>query len=247
MARANKVSTPCVKHTQETEEVLDDNTPYRSAVGSLMYLAIATRPDIAFAVSTASQKLESPTKADWEAVKRIFKYLRGTTDFGILYKGKANSRGLEAYSDADFAGDVKLRKSMSGVVCKYNGAIITWLSNKQQLTALSTCEAEYIAASEGAKEVIWLTGLLKELGIKLKTPMLKIDNAGAEKLVRNPEFHKRTKHIAVKYHFVREKFLNGDFDIEHVASTEQLADIMTKPLGRVRFRELRDGLGLSHV
>ncbi|KFD66793.1 LOW QUALITY PROTEIN: hypothetical protein M514_20937, partial [Trichuris suis] len=88
MAGANKVSTPCVKHTQETEEVLDDNTPYRSAVGSLMYLAIATRPDIAFAVSTASQKLESPTKADWEAVKRIFKYLRGTTDFGILYKAK---------------------------------------------------------------------------------------------------------------------------------------------------------------
>ncbi|KFD56670.1 hypothetical protein M513_02346 [Trichuris suis] len=77
--------------------------------------------------------------------------------------------------------------------------------------------------------------------------MLKIDNAGAKKLVRNPEFHKRTKHIAVKYHFVREKFLNGDLDIEHVASMDQLADIMTKPLGRVRFRELRDGLGLSHV
>uniref|UniRef100_A0A5S6QP09 Reverse transcriptase Ty1/copia-type domain-containing protein n=1 Tax=Trichuris muris TaxID=70415 RepID=A0A5S6QP09_TRIMR len=181
-AGANKVSTPCVKAT-EAEEPLDESVPYRSAVGSLMYSAVATRPDIAFAISTVSQKLDLPTKADWEAVKRLFRYLRGTTDVGILYLPKANPGYLEAYSDADFAGDENTRKSTSGVVCKYSGGTITWLSNKQRITALSTCESEYMAASEAAKEVVWLTGLLKELGVELRKPVLKIDNAGAEKLV----------------------------------------------------------------
>uniref|UniRef100_A0A5S6QYJ2 Reverse transcriptase Ty1/copia-type domain-containing protein n=1 Tax=Trichuris muris TaxID=70415 RepID=A0A5S6QYJ2_TRIMR len=134
MAGENKVSTPCVK-AAEVEDALDESVQYRSAVGSLMYLAAAKRPDIAFAVSTVSQKLDSPTKADWEVVKRIFRYLRGTTGVGILYLPKANAGCLEAYRDADFAGYQNTRKSTSGVVCKYSGGIITWLSNKQRITS----------------------------------------------------------------------------------------------------------------
>lgn len=136
--------------------------PYHEAVGSLMYLAIGTRPDIAFALSTVSQYLESPDKIHWNAVKRVLKYLKGTVDFGLIFESKPNLE-LLAYSDADYAGDVETRKSTSGSVFKLGGNTISWYSQKQKSVALSTTESEFIAAAEAIKELIWLRRLINEI------------------------------------------------------------------------------------
>ncbi|KAF8774799.1 Copia protein like [Argiope bruennichi] len=210
MDSANSVSTPSDKSFvfDDTEnKLIGKEVPYRQAVGSLMYLATATRPDLAYAISIVSENLENPRTSDWCAVKRIFKYLRGTVDFGLLYQAKCHPNNLEVYSDADYA------------------------------------EAEYVAASESAKELIWLKHLLSDI-TNLEIPSLLVDNASAVKLAKNPEYHKRSKHIDVRYHFVREKFIDGELFIKHVPGEMQLADIMTKPLPSVRFKELRTLLGL---
>ena len=243
---ANPVSTPSDKSfvLDDTEnKLLGKEVPYRQAVGSLMYLATATRPDLAYAISIVSENLENPRTSDWCAVKRIFKYLKGTVDFGLLYQTKCHPNELKVYSDADYAGDIKTRRSRSGMVSSFSGAAISWMSQKQKSVVLSTTEAEYVAASEGSKELIWLKHLLSEI-TDIETPSLLVDNASAVKLVKNPEYHKRSKHIDVRYHFVREKFLDGELRIQHVPGEMQLADIMTKPLPSVRFKELCALLGL---
>lgn len=211
-----------------------------------MYLAITTRPDIAFSVSVVSQSLESPKQSDWQAVKRIFKYLRGTLSTKLLYRTNYKPGMLEAFSDADYAGDIQTRRSTSGIVCKYFGGAISWMSQKQRSVALSMTEAEFIAASEGTKEVIWLKRLLQEITVLNEVPTLMIDNASAIKLVKNPEFHKRSKHVEVRYYFVREKYHEGVINVEHVASIDQIADIMTKPLAKVQYLKLVNMLGLSN-
>ncbi|CAL1687619.1 unnamed protein product [Lasius platythorax] len=211
-----------------------------------MYLAITTRPDIAFSVSVVSQSLESPKQSDWQAVKRIFKYLRGTLSTKLLYRTNYKPGMLKAFSDADYAGDIQTRRSTSGIVCKYFGGAISWMSQKQRSVALSTTEAEFIAANEGTKEVIWLKRLLQEITVLNEVPTLMIDNASAIKLVKNPEFHKRSKHVEVRYYFVREKYHEGVINVEHVASIDQIADIMTKPLAKVQYLKLVNMLGLSN-
>ncbi|KAF8777457.1 Retrovirus-related Pol polyprotein like [Argiope bruennichi] len=224
-------------------KLIGKEVPYRQAVGSLMYLATATRPDLAYAISIVSENLENHRTSDWCAVKRIFKYLRGTVDFGLLYQAKCHPNKLEVYSDADYAGDLKTRRSRTGMVSKFSCGALSWMSQKQKSVVLSTTEAEYVAANESAKELIWLKHLLSDI-TNLETPSLLVDNASAVKLAKNPEYHKRSKHIDVRYHFVREKFIDGELFIKHVPGEMQLADIMTKPLPSVRFKELRTLLGL---
>lgn len=248
MHECNAVATPIDKLNadQESTVELDGKVPYREAVGSLMFLAVATRPDIVFAVSVAAQALNMPFKADWEKVKRIFRYLKGTCDIGIVY-GSAHQKELTAYSDADFAGDVTTRKSTSGAVCLFMGGPVSWLSRRQKSIALSTTEAEIIAASEASKEVIWLTRLFTEIAELASVPTLLVDNMSAIKLVKNPVFHKRTKHIEVRHYFIREKVDEGQLTVEHVPSELQLADILTKPLYREKFTQLRDLLGITKL
>ena len=152
MFGCNKVATPMDKVTTcENISHFEDQVPYGEAVGSLMYLAFGTRPDIAFDVSTVSQALDKPTEEDWEKVKRIFKYLKGTYQMGIMYQNGDQTGMLAAYSNADFAGDVCTRRSTSGVVCQHMRRPVSWLSQRQKSVALSTTEAEFMAASEGAK------------------------------------------------------------------------------------------------
>lgn len=244
MSEANKVSVPAVAEEESPMAEAAVEVPYREAVGCLMYLMTTTRPDIAFAVGKAAQKLDKPTKADWTSVKRIFKYLRGTAELGLLYKAERESKALEIYTDADFAGDYQTKRSTSGMVSKYNNGTITWSSQKQRSVALSTTEAEFVAASEGAKEAIWLSRLLNEISDFSKIPILYIDNASAVKLIKNPEFHKRSKHIEVRYYFVREKYLEGTLNVEHLEGENQIADLLTKAIMRVRFEKLRDMTGL---
>ncbi|KMQ85887.1 retrovirus-related pol polyprotein from transposon tnt 1-94, partial [Lasius niger] len=181
------------------------NVPYREAVGSLMFAACVTRPDIMFAVAVVSRYLEQSATEHWTAVKRIIRYAKETADYGIVYDG-ATAEPLVIYSDSDFAADPDTRRSTSGYVTVHCGGPISWQSIRQKIVALSTTEAEYVAASDATKEAIWIRRLMKSVGAAAvgHATELRLDNQGSIKLIKNPEFHKRTKHIDVRFHFIRD-------------------------------------------
>ncbi|KAL7636900.1 UNVERIFIED_CONTAM: hypothetical protein RMT77_012658 [Armadillidium vulgare] len=245
MENCNAVSTPIIKdkvtHDIETRE----SFPYRSAIGALLYLATGTRPDIAFTVSYLARSVDNPSKEDITKVKRVFRYLKGTLEKGIIYRSNSEQNHLEGYSDADHAGDQKTGHSTTGIVCLYAGGAISWTSQKQSSVAISTTEAEIMAASEATKEIIWIHRLLGEITKVYKKPTLWIDNEAAIKLSKNPEFHKRTKHIKVRHFFVREKVQNDEIEVLKVSSENQLADGLTKPLHKPRLMILNEKLGMD--
>lgn len=251
MEEAVEVSIPVDPHHAMSPRCYPDeannvaNVPYRESIGSLMYLAVATRPDLSFALSVASQYLENPMQYHWTAVKRIMKYLRGSINKGIIFDCNLNNN-LNCYSDADYAGDLDTRRSTSGFVIMSAGGAVSWCSQRQKTVALSTTEAEYIAATQTVKEIIWLNLLLVELTKSSpKTPNLYVDNQSAIKLIKNPEFHKRTKHIDVQYHFIREKFGEGVFELHYVPTNNQIADILTKALPREKFTRFLHMMGIG--
>ena len=239
------MQTPLDKdNTNETNAPLQHAVPYREAIGSLMFLATVTRPDLAFAVSVVARSMEQPSENDWRKVKRIFRYIKGTISPDIKYGPKGKPAVLDMYSDSDYASETSSRKSTSGLICKFAGGAITWKSKLQQCVALSTTEAEFVAASEAAREVIWLAQLFDDLTVLKKVPTLHIDNQSAIKLIKNPEFHYKTKHIDIRYCFTREKFREGKLEIDYVCTDVQIADIFTKALLKGRLQELRELLGL---
>jgi hypothetical protein len=232
MADANGMTTPYVNEDRDEDSApVAADTPYREAVGSLLYLAGCTRPDISFAVSRASRHLADPTEQDWTAVKRILKYVLATYDYGPVYSKSVDSADkLRVYSDADFGGCSETRRSTSGVIALFAGAPVIWTSKRQISVSLSTTEAEFIAASEAAKEAVWAMGLLSELSINIETPTLCIDNKSTLALIDNPMFHQRTKHIDVRYKFIREHCQGQRIKTVHVPAVEQHADMLTKGL-----------------
>ena len=164
MKESKTVSTPVVKMEEDKSKLLPGNEKYMEAVGSLIYIATCTRPDISFAVSKVSQKLKNPTEMDWISVKRIMRYLQGTKELGLIFEKKEGGNILQGWADADWAGDDKTRLSRSGYIFKLANAPISWISKKQSTVALSTAEAEYISGSLAVQEAIWLNRLLTELG-----------------------------------------------------------------------------------
>jgi hypothetical protein len=182
-------------------------------------------------------------------VKRVLRYIAGTVDYGCHYGKKKGADVLVGYSDSDLAGDVDTRKSTTGVLFFLNDNLVTWQSQKQRVVALSSCEAEYIAATTTTCQGIWLSRLLAEFkGDEGAEPFtLKIDNQSAIQLSRNPVFHDRSKHINTKFHFIRQCVEEATLRVEHIDTGNQLADILTKSLGRDRFVELRTRLGLVKI
>ncbi len=169
--------------------------PYREAIGSLMYASVGTRPDISFAVSTLSQFLDNPGQAHWEAVKRIFRCLLGTKDWGLTFGG--GKEGLEGFMDADGASQ-EHRHAISGHAFLIDGGAVSWSSRKQELVTLSTAEAEYVAATHVAKEGIWLRNFIGEVFTPFTDPtILHCDNQSAVAIATNGNFHARTKHINI--------------------------------------------------
>ena len=235
-------------YVMNLEEDAVDTTKYRSVVGSLRYLC-NTRPDITFAVGMVSRYLEAPAAPHWAAVKQILRYIKGTAGYGCCYKrGSGGAPEVIGFSDSDYAGDMDDRRSTTGLVFFLGTSAITWTSQKQKVVALSSCEAEYVAAASAACQGVWLCRLLGELigDAPLKTK-LRVDNMSAIALSKNPVHHDRSKHIDVRFHFLRECIDDGKIDIGHVSTSGQLADILTKALGRVKFIEMRSKLGVVEV
>ena len=218
---------------------------YQSAVGSLMYAMLGTRPDIAYAVSVVSRFSSNPTKTHVGAVKRIFRYLRSTVHWQLTYQGALDD--LTGYTDSDWAGDQATRRSTAGYVFHMGSAAISWQSKRQATVALSTCEAEYMGETQATKEAIWLNTFLAQ--IKRDKPSKPVviygDNQGAIALAKNPQFHGRTKHIDIAHHFVREKVADRSVDLRYVPTDRQVADGLTKALPRDKFEAFRKLLGLE--
>ena len=250
MADSNPSHTPMeerIKVSKESSFPLVPATEYRSIIGSLRYL-VNTRPDIAFSVGVASRFMEKPTTEHQAIVKKILRYIRGTVGYGITYdRGKKDSR-LIGYSDSDYAGDIDQRKSTSGMAFFLGSNLITWSSQKQRTVALSSCEAEYVSAAIAACQGVWLIAILDDIRMRSRCKViLRVDNMSAIALGKNPVFHERSKHIDTKYHFIRECIEMGTIEMEHVSTQDQLADIFTKALGRVKFKEMRQRLGMREV
>ena len=223
------------------------DAPFREAVGALMHLTTATRPDIAYAVSYVSRFMEHPQEEHWIAVKRIFRYLQGTKTHGICYKPSAKI-DFRGYSDADWAGDLADRKSTSGYVFMLLGAPVSWGSKKQPSVSLSTSEAEYIALSLAIQEGKWIHRLLCEIMAATNEEgpelMIREDNQSCIKMTKNPVNHGRAKHIDIKYHHIRDEVKRGEVKLEYCETTLMLADIMTKGLHGPRHKDLTMALGI---
>ena len=224
-----------------------DPTHYRRLIGSLRYL-VHTRLDLAFAVGYVSRFMERPTVEHQAAVKRILHYIAGTLDFGLHFTKAPGSARYIGYTDSDLAGDVDTSKSTSGVLFFLGNCLVSWHSIKQKVVALSSCEAEYIAASTAATQALWLSRLLTELlGRHVEVVELKVDSKSALALAKNPVFHERSKHIRIKYHSFRSCLEDGSIKAEHISTTDQLADILTKSLGKAKFEEMRGRIGLQQI
>ena len=255
MEQSNPAATPFDVSTKlmkkGSNEVVSDDVDkqlYQSAVGSLMYLATRTRPDIAYAVGMCARFSAEPLNQHWTAVKRILRYLKGTVNFGLQYKQTAEHE-LVGYSDADWAGDLNDRKSTSGYVFILSGAAVSWKSSKQGCVALSTAEAEYMALASATQEAIWMSRLVCEFTNDVcNANPVKIfeDNQSAICIAKNHQQHGRTKHIDIKYHFTREHVAMKNIELVYCQSKEMIADVFTKPLNGPLFKRMCSMLGMQY-
>ena len=243
------IATPqeVTSHLEKNEGEAVRIKEYQALIGSLTYAACGTRPDIAAALGVVNQFASNPGETHWKAAKQILRYLKGTQDFGICFNGSESAEvRLNGFVDADWAGDLGSRKSQSGYVFQLCGGPISWVSKKQSVVALSTTEAEYIAASFATQELIWLRRLLKELGFPQRSvTILHEDNMGAIEVSRNPRYHGRMKHIDIRHHFLWDAVEDGILILKYCESGSQLADALTKGLARERFEKLRGQIGMQ--
>ncbi|KAL2088069.1 hypothetical protein ACEWY4_016897 [Coilia grayii] len=251
MDKANPIATPAdtnmkLKKNDGVSKPVDPCT-YQSMVGSLLYAAMATRPDIAQAVSVVSKFNASPNAAHLTAVKRILCYLKGTLNLTLAQYERSDSGTLVGFSDADWGGDQDDRRSTTGNVFLLGGGAVSWLSKKQATVALSTAEAEYVALSQAAQECTWLTRLLSVLGMDATPVVILEDNQGAIAIGKNPVDHSRTKHIDIRYHYIRECVQKGQIQLQYCPTDDMKADILTKPLAKQKFEYLRREIGLCNV
>jgi hypothetical protein len=247
MMECKSLSTPLsssIKLTKDGDPLDTTIYGYSQLIGSLMYLSICTRPDIAQAVGALARYMASPTVTHWQAAKGVLRYIAGTRNYGITFRGL----DLEAYCDADYAGDLDSRRSTTGYVFTLGGGAISWSSKLQPTVAASTTEAEYMAAASAIKEGLWLRTLLSEINLEGSVNIIiYADNQSAIKLLKNPVFSMRSKHIDVIYHFARERVARKDVEFKYIPTTEMVADALTKPLPSVKFSYCRTHMGIEEI
>lgn len=207
--------------------------PYSSAVGSLMYVMVCTRPDLAYSVSVVSRYMVNPNRDHWSAVKRIFRYLKGTSDVGLIFV--VIKSVVTGYSDSDYAADLDLRRSLTGYVFTLGNAVVSWKATLQSSVALSTTEAEYMALAEAAKEAVWLKGLINDLGIQQEHALVYCDSMSAICLAKDQVFHSRTKHIDVRYHYIRSE---SRVNVKKIGTRYNPADMLTKSIPENKLHSL---------
>lgn len=248
MQDCKSVSTPMDTQLERSDIEGDPMDPklYQKAIGSLMYLMIGTRPDLAFVIGRLSQHMQKPTNSLWTAVKRVFRYIQGTRKLVITYGG---GHGLVGFSDSDWAGCKLDRKSTGGFMFTLAGGAIGWKSKKQSLVTTSTAEAEYVSLASAAQECVWLGRLYQFVtGQKELDPItLHADNQGSIKMAKNDSSGSRTKHIDIRYHLIRELLSQRKFSLAFCPTAEMAADILTKPLSRVLFERFRAHLGVGAI
>lgn len=234
------------KFSKSPKEKNVDAKEYRRGIGCLRYL-LHSRPDLSFSVGVLSRFMQEPKESHGAALKQVLRYLRGTCNLGLCYSKGAKVK-LVGYSDSSHNIDEDDGRSTSGHIFYLGESPITWSSTKQEIVTLSSCEAEFMAATEAAKQAIWLQELLSEaIGEESRRVVIKVDNKSAIALTKNPVFHGRSKHIHRRFHFIRECVENEQIEVEHVPGSEQKADILTKSLGRTKFREMRKFIGVCEV
>ena len=252
-----------LKLSKQSTATKVDVTCYRSIIGGLRWLA-HTRPDIMFVVGYMSRFLEDAREDHWVTVKQLLRYIKGSLDQAVIFaksirlqltvfseappKSSESEQGLIAFNDADMVGDVDGQKSTFVVLIFLGSALIAWQSLKLKMVALSTCKVEYVAAATAACQGVWLCRLLGELtGKEISPPMLLVDNKPVIALAKNLVLHDQSKHIDIKFHFLEDCVDGGQVVIEFIETGRQLADILTKSLGRLRFLELRKMIGMSRI
>lgn len=247
MSNCNPVKNPIVpgaKLSKEEDGEEVDGTLYKQMVGCLVYLTV-TRPDMMYVVCLISWFMAKPREKHMLAAKRALRYLKGTMELGVFYK-RGSELEVIAYTDSDYAGDVEDRKSTSGYVFLLNGAAVCWSSRKQEVVTLSSTEAEYVAATSCACHCVWIKGVMEQNFMEQNKCMeINCDNTSSIKLSKNPVMHRRTKHIDVRYHYLRDLTNQEVVKLVFCGTEEQVADIMTKPVKLETFIKLRSLLGMQ--
>ena len=226
------------------DELFSEPTYFRSLAGKLQYLTL-TRPDLQFAVNYVCQKMHQPTISDFQLLKRILRYLKGTINMGLTLQSDIDST-LRAYCDSDWAGFNTTRRSTGGFSTFLGANIISWSAQKQDSVPRSSTEAEYRLLSDTAAELSWIDAVLAEMGLRhIRPAEVYCDNLSAVHLTANPVLHKRTKHFETHYHYARERVAKGSLVVKHIPATQQIADIFTKSLPIHSFKDLRFKLGVE--
>lgn len=245
---AKSPGDPNEKLTEKTINAGNDLTgkvPFQELIGSLLYVAQITRPDISFCVNNVSRFNAKHSIEHWEAALRILKYLKGTADYVLVYKTETNNN-MHAYSDADYASETDKRRSCSGFVVKFAGGAINWHSKRQEIVAVSSTEAEYIALSTTAKEMLYLNQFMFELtNVNMQPSKIYVDNTSSINLAKNAAYHDRTKHIDVRYHHLRDNIEKKKIEVEFVPTNENIADALTKSLNGPKTKQFANNMGLE--
>ncbi|XP_062102836.1 secreted RxLR effector protein 161-like [Humulus lupulus] len=221
------------------------NVPYSNAVRSIMYLMVCTRPDLAYVISVLSKYISNLGREHWNAMKWVFRYLIKSMDVGLKFKKQDSRPTIEGYSDAGYAGDRDNKNSTSAYYFLIGGNCVSWRVQLQPVIALSTTKSEYIAITEAIKEAIWIRGLMEELRLLLNTPTVYSDSQIGIHLCKNPVFHDRTKHVEIKYHFIRDKVTQGTVQINKVPTDDNPADMGTKIVSLSKFIHCMNLLGID--
>ena len=241
MASNTVLTTADAPTTDEHKEIMS-KIPYRQAVGSLIWLASGTRPDIAYAVSQVARFNGNPGIEHWKAIVKIFRYLQGTLNIGIKFSPtpyKSELLSVKGYVDSDHARCVDTRRSITGYMFVMSNGPVSWQARQQTSVALSSMEAEYMALCAATQEAMWLKMILTDFNCRFEEPIIIYeDNEACIAYTKNPTQYKRTKHIDQKYHFVKDEVLMGNIKIQKISTNNNLADILTKPLEVNRYHYL---------